>query len=281
MSDIHGNLPALEAVLNDMQEFDVDEVIIAGDTILGPHSEQVLDCLVDNKWLAIKGNYEINMLDNGKFIYEANRIGQDEYPIPAWLNDIVPDSLKAIINEWPDKLSLKHSGAPAICVVHGSPRSAWEAIYPTTTDEEIDEMLEGVAEPVVITGHTHLVLDRKIKRWHVLNPGSVGLPVNGKFEASYLLLEMKDQFWKPIFRQVPIDNTSVLCEFEKKGFVEKCGVAGRLFVETFKTARPQGGFLKWRKSRYPTESLSEEMLDEYYNSCEWWEYAHPAYRINL
>lgn len=281
MSDIHGNLPALEAVILDIKTLDVDEVIVAGDSILGPHSEEVVDYIIDHNWLVIKGNYEINLLDKGYSIYEDKRMTQENYPIPAWLNEIVPHRLKASIAEWPDRLSLKYPYAPAICVVHGSPRNAWESIYPTAADEEIYELLANVTEPIVITGHTHLPMDRKTWKWRVLNPGSVGLPILGKHEASYLLLEQIDQDWRPYFRKVPFDNELVYQGFKKRKFEEHFGVVGRLFVETFKTARPQGGFVKWMKTHYPTEVWSQEKLDEYYDTCAWWEYAHPVYRIDL
>jgi predicted phosphodiesterase len=149
LSDIHGNLPALEAVMLDMNSLAVGEVIVAGDSILGPHSEEVIDYIIDHNWLVIKGNYEINLLDKGNSIYEENRMTQENYPIPVWLNEIVPDRLKAKIAEWPDKLSLKFPDAPAICVVHGTPRNAWESIYPSAADEEIEELLANVTEPVV------------------------------------------------------------------------------------------------------------------------------------
>lgn len=277
LADIHGNLPALEAVINDMQVVDIDEVIVAGDAILGPHSEEVIDYIVDHKWLAIKGNYEINLLDKGSAIYAANRMAPANYPIPAWLNEIVPERLRTTIAEWPERLSLKDTIAQAICIVHGSPRNAWESIYPIATDEEIEEMLAGVTEPVVITGHTHLPMKRKTKQWQILNPGSVGLPINGKHEASYLLLEQSGQNWRPHFRQVPFDKEPVIQGFEEMKFVEHCGVTGRLLVETFRTARPQGGFVKWMSTHYPTEVWSQARLEQYYNTCEWWEYVHPAY----
>jgi predicted phosphodiesterase len=281
LSDIHGNLPALEAVILDMKELEVDQVVVAGDSILGPHSEQVVDYIIDHNWLVIKGNYEISLLDKGNSIYEEKWMTQENYPVPAWLNEIVPYRLKAIIAEWPDRLSLKYSNAPAICVVHGSPRNAWESIYPTETDEEIEELLAIVTEPIVITSHTHLPMDRKTRKWRVLNPGSVGMPMMGKHEASYLVLEQINQDWRPTFRQVPFANEPVYLGFKNWKFEERYGVTGRLFVETFKTARPQGGFLKWMKTHYPTEALSQEKLDEYYDTCGWWVYAHPAYCINV
>ncbi len=281
LSDIHGNLPAFEAVLDDIDKHPVDEIIIAGDTILGPHSTQVLECIIDHQWPVIKGNYEINLVDGGERQYRSYRYTKEEYPIPGWLNEIVPHRLKTTVSTWPDKLSLEYGDAPAVCVVHGSPRSAWESIFPTASDVEIATMLEDIAEPVVICGHTHLPFERVAGRWQLFNPGSVGLPIDGIPAASYLLLEGNQQGWKPIFRRVPFDNTSVLRGFEANGFAEKCGVVGRLLLESFKTARPSGGFIAWKDAHHPAEPFSDPLLDEYKHTCEWWEYVHPAYRVNM
>ena len=182
---------------------------------------------------------------------------------------------------WPDKLSLKYDDTPPICVVHGSPRSAWEAIYPTASDAEFAEILEDVTEPVVICGHTHLPFDRTAGKWQVFNPGSVGMPLNGYIAANYLLLESTGQGWKPMFRKVPFNNAAVVRGLEEGEFVEKCGVVGRILLESFKTARPNGGFIAWKDAHHSTEPFSDQLLDEYRCTCEWWEYVHPAYHVNM
>jgi diadenosine tetraphosphatase ApaH/serine/threonine PP2A family protein phosphatase len=186
-----------------------------------------------------------------------------------------------VIATWPDVLRLEYQDAPTILISHGSPRNKWESIYPTLSDEEIEAILASVDENVVITGHTHLTLDRKVDRWHIFNPGSVGVPLDGLVAASYVLLKKKEDGWQALFRRVPFDVKPLLREFEHQGFVETCGVIGALLFETFKTARHQGGFLRWRKEHYPDVHLSQDILNEYLNSCQWWEYAHPAYRVNM
>lgn len=114
-----------------------------------------------------------------------------------------------------------------------------------------------------------------------MNPGSVGVPLDGQFTASYMLLNGNERGWQPTFRRVPFDYEPIFREFKRLGFIEECGVIGQLCVEVFKTARPQFGFLGWRKRHYPSEPLSMELLTEYFDKCHWSEYASKAYYINM
>jgi hypothetical protein len=80
---------------------------------------------------------------------------------------------------------------------------------------------------------------------------------------------------------VAFEYKALYQEFDRLGFVEECGVIGRLIIEVFKTARPQFGFLRWLEQYYPGEPLSEEHLAEYLQAGRWWEYANKAYHINM
>jgi len=282
LSDIHANLPALGAVIEDLEQFNVDRVIVAGDTInFGPFTQQVVQRVVEGGWAVIRGNGEFFLLD-----YATPHAPQEwsdpvEFPIPPWLNRQLDSHWKAIIATWPDTLVLRFSDAPPIRVVHGTPQSAWDSLYPTLTDKTIADLLAGIPEDFLIAGHTHLPLVRKSGRWHLLNPGSVGVPLDGQFTASYMLLDGDERGWRPTFRRVTFDYEPIFREFERLGFIEECGVIGQLIVEVFRTARPQFGFLRWRELNYPNQPLSKDLLAEYFGKCQWWEYSNIAYRTTL
>ena len=163
LSDIHANLPALEAVIKDLSQFRVDFVIVAGDVInLGPFTQQAVQRVVESKWAVIRGNGELFLLD-----YNTPRAPQEwkdpvGFPIPPWLNRQLDNNSKNTIATWADTLTLRFSDAPSIRVVHGTPKSHWDSLYPTLTDEKISEFLVEVEESTVIAGHTHLPMDRKI-----------------------------------------------------------------------------------------------------------------------
>ena len=280
--DIHANLPALEAVIEDLSQFNVDYVVVAGDVIsFGPFTQQAVQRVIENNWAVIRGNGELFLLDYGSPRAPEEWKDPIGFPIPPWLNRQLDTNSKNTIATWADTLTLRFSDAPSIRVVHGTPQSHWDSLYPTLADEKITELLSEVQEDTLIAGHTHLPLNRQSGRWHLLNPGSVGVPLDGHFTASYMLLNGDKRGWRPTFRRVAFDYEPLFQEFERLGFVEECGVIGQLIVEVFKTARPQFGFLGWREHNYPNEPLGMELLAEYFNKCNWWEYANKAYHVNM
>jgi predicted phosphodiesterase len=282
LSDIHANLPALEAVIEDLSQFKIDYVIVAGDVInFGPFTQQVVQRVVENKWAVIRGNGELFLLDYGTPRAPKEWNDPIDFPIPPWLNRQLDNNWKNTIATWPDTLTLRFSDAPSIRVVHGTPQSHWDSLWPTLTDEKIAEFLEEVEENTVIAGHTHLPLDRQSGRWHLLNPGSVGVPLDGQFTASYMLLDGDERGWRPTFKRTAFDYEPIFREFERLAFIEECGVIGRLYIEVFKTARPQLGYIRWRALHHPAEPSSMDLLTEYFEKCNWSGYANKAYHINM
>lgn len=282
LSDIHANLPALEPVIDDLSQFTVDYIIGLGDVInFGPFTQQVVQRVIENKWVVIRGNGELFLLD-----YDTPRAPKAwsdlvDFPIPPWLNRQLDGNLKNALATWADTLASRFSDAPAIRVVHGMPQYHWDSLYPTLTDERIAGILADVEEDTVIAGHTHLPMDRQSGKWHLLNPGSVGVPLDGQISAIYMLLDGDVRGWRATFRRVPFDYEPIYREFERLGFIDVCGIIGRLYIEVFKTARPQLGCLRWKALHHPAEPSSMDLLSAYFEKCNWWEYANEAYRINM
>ena len=110
-------------------------------------------------------------------------------------------------------------------------------------------ILDGITEITIVAAHTHLPMDEQIGRWHILNPGSVGMGLDGSFDARYLLLESDGNRWHGELRRVPYDRTPLFTEFARLGFEEECGLIGSLVVAEFRTARPRiAPFLRWRQT---------------------------------
>ncbi|MCL5995437.1 MAG: hypothetical protein M1546_05200 [Chloroflexi bacterium] len=122
-------------------------------------------------------------------------------------------------------------------------------------------MLAHAEETTVIAAHTRIALDRVVDRWHIVNPGSVGIPLDGDFSASYMILESSPSGWRATLRRVPFDCGPVFKEFERQRFVEQCGVVGQLIVQEFKTARLQLlPLLYWRNATCPDHPLDAQLL---------------------
>jgi predicted phosphodiesterase len=260
LADIHGNLPALEAVIADMSAFEVDHVVVAGDSInWGPFSVEVLQQILDRRWSLIRGNHEFYLLHyNTPHAPEAWR----NFQTPRWLNEDIPKHLRSIIASLPDELRLCFPGTPYVRVVHGSPGNHWQGIYATMKDEQIAALLDGVEETVVIAAHTHLPLDRCVGKWHILNPGSVGVPLDGIHGARYLILEADSTGWNPVFRHVPYDLEALMRGWHRTD--RRNSVTGRLFIEEARQARPMlYAFNQWRRTHYPHLLESPTMVDEF------------------
>jgi predicted phosphodiesterase len=282
LSDIHGNLPALEAVLSDLKSFHVDHVICLGDVIsFGPFSRQTAERVIEEGWPVIRGNNEFFLLDYGTSQAPEEWNDPVQFAPTIWLNRQFDQKLKGIIGCWPDTLNLRFGDAPPIQVFHGGPDSPWDSLYWTMPDEEIEGLLCKVDADFVVCGHTHLPMDRQSGRWRIFNPGSVGVPLDGIFSASYLILESNEQGWTPTFRRLPFDYKAVFEEFERSGYNKESGPMGRLVVEVYRTARPLLGFIRWRERLRPGMPLTDNLVEEYLATANWWEFAHPAYHINM
>ena len=281
LADIHGNLPALEAVIADLAAVAVDHVVVAGDLVnWAPFSAPVVERVLAEGWAVIRGNAEFYVLDYNTPRAPAAWSDRGQYATLPVLHEHLRGRLQTRIAAWPDTISLRYPDAPPVRVVHGSPRSAWEGITALAPDEEVAAMLAGVEETTVIAAHTHLVMDRTVGPWRILNPGSVGVPLDGLFSAGYLLLDAAADGWRPTFRRVPFDYAALFAELERRRIAETYGVIGHLIVEEFRTARTRvAPFLRWRAAHRPNAPLTLALLDEFV-TLDPWEYTSPHFHVN-
>jgi putative phosphoesterase len=176
ISDIHGNLPALEAVLADIEREGVDTIVVAGDTISGPWPAEVFDVLADADALVVRGNVDRLALEGG------------EHRIGAWSAERLGDR-RAAVAEWPLTVTLEIEGLGRVLVCHATPTSD-EPIYTRVTPaEEVERLFDDVDADVVLCGHTHIQYDRTLPNGlRIVNPGSVGMPYEGRRGAFWALL---------------------------------------------------------------------------------------------
>lgn len=279
LADIHANLPALEAVIADMQPFNVDHVIVAGDVInWGPFSLEVVERITSLGWAIIRGNHEYYFLD-----YDTARAPDlwKTFDTPRWLNGVLGNQWKNRIAAWPEAISLRYPDTPLVRVVHASPRDIREGIYDITPDDEVAAALQGVEESYVIFGHTHLRMNRQVGRWRLLNPGSVGAPLDTQLGASYMILDGDANGWHPTFRRVAFDTTPVFEAFEQRKIIEHLGSTGRLLIEEYKTARPQiFPFNEWCRLCTPDEPRTVALAERFIHEVEDIDpYLPAAYRL--
>lgn len=168
--DIHGNLPALEAVLADVA--DADTIVVGGDFSRGPMPAETVDRLrgLGGRVRFIRGNADRSATGEGA--WEMERLGGERLDFLAGL---------------PETVTIDVEGLGGVLFCHGSPRSD-EDITAVTPGERLGRILEGVGERVVVCGHTHHQFDRTAHGVRVVNAGSIGMPYEGRPGAYWAML---------------------------------------------------------------------------------------------
>jgi len=186
--DIHGNLPALEAVLNEIRKDEVDCVLVGGDVLPGPMPRETLMCLLDLSIPTefILGNGEVAVLDQmaGR---EPIAVPEAFRPIIRWTAQQLSAEHERLLAGWPKTVSMKVSGLGDVLFCHATPRNENEIFTRLTAQERLLPAFEGAEAPFVVCGHTHMQFDRTIGSVRVVNAGSVGMPF-GERGAYWLLL---------------------------------------------------------------------------------------------
>ena len=187
--DIHGNLPALEAVLNEIDREGVDVIVIGGDIVPGPMSLDVLEVLLrlGDRVSWIRGNCErevVEAFDGGSLSYIKSKEVREA---TIWTAGQMEQRQRDFMAALPEKISFHVEGLGEVLFCHGSPRSDMEILTVATPEERLREALAGVQENVVVCGHTHMQFDRMCDGKRVVNAGSVGMPY-GEPGAYWLLL---------------------------------------------------------------------------------------------
>jgi predicted phosphodiesterase len=186
--DVHGNVPALDAVLKDVEAAGVDLIVWGGDVAAGPMPAQTLARMREAGGRCVSGNGDRQMVED----FDAGRRPQDtddEMLRAMWTAvSRIDRADRDFLASFEPTASVDVDGLGPVLFCHGSPRSDDERITRATPEERLAPMLEGVAERVVVCGHTHQQFDLRCGERRVLNAGSVGMPYEGRPGAFWLLL---------------------------------------------------------------------------------------------
>jgi putative phosphoesterase len=185
--DVHGNLPALEAVLAEVEGEEIDEIVFGGDLTWGPQPHETLEL--------------VRSVENASFV----RGNADREP-DDWERSCLSEEEVAFLQGQAPTVELD-----GILFCHATPRSDDEVVTPATPDEHLAEILTGVEQRVVVAGHTHMQQDRLVGDVRFVNAGSVGLPYEGEVAAFWALLVDGE----PELRRTPLDRERIVELFEQ------------------------------------------------------------------
>lgn len=204
VSDIHANLPALEAVLSDIAGRRVDATYHIGDLVgYAPWPNEVVDVLRDFEISGVAGNYDSTVATRYKHCgckYEDARQEELSHLSFQWTLEHTSDATRAFLGALPFRLDIRtgggHSAGATVILVHGTP--TLNTVYWTEdrSDAFCTQMatIAGVkAGDVIAFGHTHKPWTREVGGVTFVNTGSVGRPKDGDWRAGYVVLEISDR----------------------------------------------------------------------------------------
>ncbi len=183
--DIHGNLPALQAVLQDVRDSAVDCVVVGGDVFPGPMPRETLACLLDLRLpiYFIRGNGDREVLAQMQGL--EIKVPEHYRDAMRWIAEQLYPDYEKIIASWPEAIRLEVAEVGEVFFCHATPRNDSDIFTRLTPEEQLLTVFRDTKEPTVVCGHTHMQFERQIGGTRVVNAGSVGMPF-GKPGAYWL-----------------------------------------------------------------------------------------------
>jgi predicted phosphodiesterase len=250
LSDVHGNLPALEAVLEDIARWGAERVVVNGDLInRGPNSLAVDEALRRAYPAAdrIQGNHETYVLGcaepelpRGGPEFEMRRFAHWTY---AQLGRRMCE-----VALWRDHLDLADLEGGALHITHGSRLGNRDGIGPRTTDDELPAKL-GDRRDLFVASHTHWPLIREFDGILVVNTGSVGSPFDRDPRAAYARLTFSRGRWRAEIIRLAYDRAQTERDYLESGFLDGGGPLARVMLAELRLSRGlmgpwNGGFIR-------------------------------------
>lgn len=223
ISDIHGNMQALESVLTDIKKEKCEKIFCLGDLAMaGPEPVKTIELI---KKLYEESNFELIQGNTDLMIANSDTsipIVKAAFPLMGNALDddakIIPDDLKEFLGNLSAQKELDIDGVK-ILLVHGSPRKNDENISPDLPIEKVEEMLEGVDADVIFCGHTHIPCGfQTTKKQTVVNDGSVGRPFTPNPQACYVVAEFSNGTFGVTHKFVDYDNKKASEILAKRNF---------------------------------------------------------------
>lgn len=236
LSDIHGNLPALQAVAEHIDRWRPDAVYVAGDVVnRGPLSRVCWEFVQERGWPVVCGNHEEYVAAWQTSEFDPDHPYYDLYGSSRWTFQQMSPHVQ-VLSTLPGQISFRDPAGNELRLVHGSMHRNDDGVYPWTEDDELRAKI--TPPPIVfITGHTHRPLVRILDQTLIVNSGSAGAPFDGDVRASYAQLTWQAGHWQGQIIRVPYDREQTRRDFHNSGFIEGGGPTVRIILHEWESAR--------------------------------------------
>jgi putative phosphoesterase len=233
LSDIHGNLPALNAVISDIKSLNISEIAFLGDLVInGPSPLEAFQEMRNLKPICwVKGNTDEWFAEITDEWSPSTKQEELFYKLYMYAREhLTKESIDFLLN-LPEKCVFETAGV-SILAVHGSPRSIKEGIGKNNAHNELEEIFSNVAESVVVSGHSHVPFIGKVSNKIIFNVGSIGTPFDGDNRASYGIINIKDQTPKCSIRRVAYPIGITLTTAQNREFPDlESGIYKKILYE--------------------------------------------------
>lgn len=218
LSDVHGNLPALAAVLDDAAGDGAKEVWYCGDFLgYAPFPNEVVQKLREAKAVSVIGNYDLKVLGFPQRQESwKHKKTPEKYAAFEWNYEHLSQDTNIYLESLPQQVTVQANGVTAL-LVHGSPDSIDEHLGSNTPQTRFEELAGASKADLIACGHSHEAFVKKVKGTWFVNPGSVGRPEGGDWRAAYALLEFTGREPKVEHRRVEYDIDSVVRAIREAG----------------------------------------------------------------
>jgi putative phosphoesterase len=191
-SDVHGNLPALEAILADIERRDIRGTLCLGDLVgYGPSPNEVASLVRDSGIPTLMGNYDHGIgFETGDCgcVYKTGEQRAEGAVSLEWTQGVVTPEVKAYLRTLEDHFVLQTPSGD-ILAVHGSPRRINEYLFEDRPASAMERMAREYPYPAILFGHTHLPYARQVGETNFVNVGSAGRPKDGDWRVCYAIVD--------------------------------------------------------------------------------------------
>jgi putative phosphoesterase len=235
LADIHGNLPALNAVLAEIDDEGVNQILVAGDILGGPYPVEVIRILHALNACMIRGNSEEYVIKIYSNPSDSNWYTSKQFAPAYWIYKRLNHHWLSFIDSLPKQKIISLHGTDDILMVHNiyQPMSSIDAsdiIITSKYNDIVDTYTRSIEQSVLIFAHNHVSWNQKINKCLALNPGSIGCPLNGTIGAQFAIIEWEKDHWEADIRIVYYCIDEINDAFVESGFLKEGGPIARSFL---------------------------------------------------